>query len=159
MWIHIRDHLEAPERGPTPGYFTADNTTENCDKCHTSQKVYSGPSGVSYSPSDFQRVRFLRPPHIPDEPTYPLPAANGNPAHKIIAQNSESILTDTDHTPKVGGIQLVELFSACRCLYYQHAVDRNANYGRPGFEIQRKTLLVGYACALVSWLCLCRAQL
>ncbi|KAK4219127.1 hypothetical protein QBC37DRAFT_368129 [Rhypophila decipiens] len=43
--------------------------------------------------------------------------------------------------------QLVELYSACRCLYYQHAVDRCASYGRPGHGIQRRTMLVGYACS------------
>jgi len=43
--------------------------------------------------------------------------------------------------------QVVELYSACRCLYFQHAVDRCAAYGRPGHGIQRKTILVGYACS------------
>ena len=43
--------------------------------------------------------------------------------------------------------QLVELYSACRCLYYQHAVDRCAAYGRPGHGVQRRTILVGYACS------------
>ncbi|KAK3365400.1 hypothetical protein B0H63DRAFT_497322 [Podospora didyma] len=43
--------------------------------------------------------------------------------------------------------QLVELYSACRCLYYQHAVDRCAAYGQPGHGIQRRTILVGYACS------------
>lgn len=42
--------------------------------------------------------------------------------------------------------QLVELYSACRCLYYQHAVDRCASYGRPGHGVQKRTILVGYAC-------------
>jgi len=42
--------------------------------------------------------------------------------------------------------QLVELYSACRCLYYQHAVDRCAAYGRSGHAIQRRTILVGIAC-------------
>ncbi|KAK0741219.1 hypothetical protein B0T18DRAFT_303442, partial [Schizothecium vesticola] len=41
---------------------------------------------------------------------------------------------------------LVELYSACRCLYYQHAVDRCAAYGRPGHGVQTRTILVGYAC-------------
>ncbi|KAK4153204.1 hypothetical protein C8A00DRAFT_34042 [Chaetomidium leptoderma] len=43
--------------------------------------------------------------------------------------------------------ELVELYSACRCLYYQHAVDRCVAYGRPGHGIQRRTILVGYACS------------
>ena len=43
--------------------------------------------------------------------------------------------------------QLIELYSACRCLYYQHAVDRCINYGQPGHRIERRTILVGYACS------------
>ncbi|KAH6891350.1 hypothetical protein B0T10DRAFT_560598 [Thelonectria olida] len=39
--------------------------------------------------------------------------------------------------------QLVELYSACRCLYYQHAVDRCASYGR--HEIQQRVIYVGYS--------------
>lgn len=42
--------------------------------------------------------------------------------------------------------QLVELYSACRCLYYQHAVDRCASYGRPGHCVEQRTIYVGYAC-------------
>ncbi|KAK7431691.1 hypothetical protein QQZ08_001628 [Neonectria magnoliae] len=43
--------------------------------------------------------------------------------------------------------QLVELYSACRCLYYQHAVDRCAAYGRPGHYVQERQIFVGYACS------------
>lgn len=43
--------------------------------------------------------------------------------------------------------QVIELYSACRCLYYQHAVDRCAAYGRPGHHITKRTILVGYACS------------
>lgn len=46
--------------------------------------------------------------------------------------------------------QLVELYSACRCLYYQHAIDRCAAYGRPGHDIQQRTIYVGYACSAHS---------
>ncbi|KAL2758733.1 hypothetical protein ACRALDRAFT_2067421, partial [Sodiomyces alcalophilus JCM 7366] len=42
--------------------------------------------------------------------------------------------------------QLVELYSVCRCLHYQHAVDRCAAYGQPGHGIQQKTILVGLSC-------------
>ncbi|KAK1753314.1 hypothetical protein QBC47DRAFT_55239 [Echria macrotheca] len=42
--------------------------------------------------------------------------------------------------------QLVELYAACRCLYYEHAIDRCAAHGRPGHGIQRRTILIGYAC-------------
>ncbi|KAL7959869.1 hypothetical protein V8C34DRAFT_303566 [Trichoderma compactum] len=38
--------------------------------------------------------------------------------------------------------QLVELYSACRCLYYQHAIDRCAAYGRPGHNIEQRTIYV-----------------
>ena len=43
--------------------------------------------------------------------------------------------------------QLIELYSACRCLYYQHAIDRCAAFGQPGHGVQRRTILVGYACS------------
>ncbi|KAI8628488.1 hypothetical protein F5Y19DRAFT_438091 [Xylariaceae sp. FL1651] len=42
--------------------------------------------------------------------------------------------------------QIVEVYSACRCLYYQHAVDVCSDYGRLGHEISKRTILVGYAC-------------
>ncbi|KAK2022197.1 hypothetical protein LX32DRAFT_519015, partial [Colletotrichum zoysiae] len=42
--------------------------------------------------------------------------------------------------------QIVELYSACRCLYYQHPIDKCRAYGRPGHSIQKRTILVGYAC-------------
>ncbi|KAJ4159874.1 uncharacterized protein LMH87_007812 [Akanthomyces muscarius] len=43
--------------------------------------------------------------------------------------------------------QLVELYSACHCLYYQHAVDRCPSYGRRGHGVEKRTILVGYACS------------
>lgn len=46
--------------------------------------------------------------------------------------------------------QLVELYSQCKCLYYQHAVDRCASYGRRGHTVTQRTILVGYACHLHS---------
>lgn len=42
--------------------------------------------------------------------------------------------------------QVLELYSACRCLYYQHAVDRCPRYGKRGHSITQRTILVGYAC-------------
>ncbi|KAK2016753.1 hypothetical protein LZ32DRAFT_517296, partial [Colletotrichum eremochloae] len=42
--------------------------------------------------------------------------------------------------------QIVELYSDCRCLYYQHAIDRCHDYGRLGHRIEKRTILVGYAC-------------
>ncbi|KAI8683390.1 hypothetical protein NCS57_00003100 [Fusarium keratoplasticum] len=41
--------------------------------------------------------------------------------------------------------QLVERYSACRCLYYQHAIDRCASYGKHGVE--QRTIFVGYICS------------
>lgn len=35
----------------------------------------------------------------------------------------------------------------CRCLYYLHPVDRCSLYGKSGHEVQRRTVLVGYACS------------
>ncbi|KAL8418872.1 hypothetical protein RB594_002176 [Gaeumannomyces avenae] len=46
--------------------------------------------------------------------------------------------------------QLVELYSACKCLYYQHAIDSCASYGRPGHHVQQRTIYVGYACSAHS---------
>ncbi|KAI1748825.1 hypothetical protein F4782DRAFT_515862 [Xylaria castorea] len=46
--------------------------------------------------------------------------------------------------------QVVEVYSACRCLYYQHAVSRCASYGRQGHSISKRTIPVGaydFACS------------
>ncbi|OTB04211.1 hypothetical protein M426DRAFT_321063 [Hypoxylon sp. CI-4A] len=42
--------------------------------------------------------------------------------------------------------QLIERYSSCHCIYYQHAVDRCPDYGRPGHHVITRTILVGYAC-------------
>ncbi|KAK0387262.1 hypothetical protein NLU13_5575 [Sarocladium strictum] len=42
--------------------------------------------------------------------------------------------------------QLVELYAACRCLYYQHAVDQCPSFGSPGHGVVQRTIFVGYAC-------------
>lgn len=44
--------------------------------------------------------------------------------------------------------QLVELYSECRCLYYQHATDRCPDYGHHG--IRKRVIYVGYACSVHS---------
>lgn len=44
--------------------------------------------------------------------------------------------------------QLEEQYSACRCPYYTHAIDRCAAYGRPGHGIERRIIYVGYACSV-----------
>jgi len=44
--------------------------------------------------------------------------------------------------------QLIEYYSACGCLYYQHAIDRCAAYGRPGHGIEVREIPVGYACGV-----------
>lgn len=41
---------------------------------------------------------------------------------------------------------VVERYSVCRCLYYQHSVDMCAAYGTQGHGVQERTVLVGYAC-------------
>lgn len=41
---------------------------------------------------------------------------------------------------------VVERYSVCRCLYYQHSVDMCPSYGMQGHGAQEKTVLVGYAC-------------
>lgn len=40
--------------------------------------------------------------------------------------------------------QLVEVYSSCLCVYYQHAVDRCSRY--PDHDITRRTVFVGHAC-------------
>ncbi|KAJ0420406.1 Alpha/Beta hydrolase protein [Aspergillus carlsbadensis] len=42
--------------------------------------------------------------------------------------------------------QLVERYSVCGCLYFQHAIDPCTAYGQRGHQTQEKTVLVGYAC-------------
>ena len=46
-----------------------------------------------------------------------------------------------------GGYQIIEVYSACRCVYYQHPVDRGPFYGRPGAHITKRIILVGYNCS------------
>jgi hypothetical protein len=41
---------------------------------------------------------------------------------------------------------VVERYSICRCLYYKHDVDRCREYRAKGHPIQKRTVLVGYAC-------------
>lgn len=42
--------------------------------------------------------------------------------------------------------KLVERFSVCKCLYYEHAIDPCEAYGQRGHAFQEKTVLVGYVC-------------
>ncbi|KAF4511891.1 hypothetical protein G6O67_001092 [Ophiocordyceps sinensis] len=42
--------------------------------------------------------------------------------------------------------RVLELFSACHCVYYLHAVDRCPLYGTPGHYVQGRVISVGYAC-------------
>lgn len=43
--------------------------------------------------------------------------------------------------------QLNEVYGGCRCPYYQHAIDRCAAFSKPGHEVIKRTVLVGYACS------------
>ncbi|KAK7999160.1 hypothetical protein PG991_014835 [Apiospora marii] len=65
-------------------------------------------------------------------------------AHRL--QPSQANRRSDTSGPLLGGIQVIELYSACRCLYHAHAVDRTPHYGRPGAHVRQKTILVGYAC-------------
>ncbi len=47
-------------------------------------------------------------------------------------------------------IQVVELYSVCKCLYYRHAVDPCAGYKQRHHLVQERIVLVGYACATHS---------
>lgn len=43
--------------------------------------------------------------------------------------------------------KLVERFSVCRCLYFQHAIDPCEAFGQRGHTVQEKVVLVGYTCS------------
>ncbi|KAJ5782106.1 hypothetical protein N7457_003880 [Penicillium paradoxum] len=42
--------------------------------------------------------------------------------------------------------KVVERYSVCKCLYFEHSVDPCSAYGQRGHEVQEKTVLVGYTC-------------
>ncbi|KAJ5225058.1 hypothetical protein N7468_006283 [Penicillium chermesinum] len=42
--------------------------------------------------------------------------------------------------------KVVERYSVCKCVYFQHSVDPCQAYGQRGHTVQEKTVLVGYAC-------------
>ncbi|KAJ5233353.1 uncharacterized protein N7469_005119 [Penicillium citrinum] len=43
--------------------------------------------------------------------------------------------------------KVVERYSVCKCVYFQHSIDPCSAYGQRGHSVQEKTVLVGYACA------------
>lgn len=43
--------------------------------------------------------------------------------------------------------KVVERYSVCKCVYFQHSIDPCSAYGQRGHGVQEKTVLVGYACA------------
>ncbi|EKV11504.1 hypothetical protein PDIG_18210 [Penicillium digitatum PHI26] len=42
--------------------------------------------------------------------------------------------------------KVVERYSVCKCLYFEHSIDPCSAYGQRGHAIQEKTVLVGYTC-------------
>ncbi|KAJ5895593.1 hypothetical protein N7495_007284 [Penicillium taxi] len=46
--------------------------------------------------------------------------------------------------------KVVERFSVCKCVYFEHSVDPCSAYGQRGHAVQEKTVLVGYACSIHS---------
>ncbi|KAJ6084530.1 hypothetical protein N7486_011330 [Penicillium sp. IBT 16267x] len=44
--------------------------------------------------------------------------------------------------------KVVERYSVCKCIYFQHSTDPCAAYGQRGHSVQEKTVLVGYACSI-----------
>ncbi|KAJ5326197.1 hypothetical protein N7541_010962 [Penicillium brevicompactum] len=42
--------------------------------------------------------------------------------------------------------KVVERYSVCKCLYFEHSIDPCQAYGQRGHTVQEKTVLVGYAC-------------
>lgn len=43
--------------------------------------------------------------------------------------------------------QITEYYSACRCVYYIHAIDLCAAFDQPGHGVQKRKISVGYACS------------
>ncbi|KAJ5698188.1 hypothetical protein N7462_000193 [Penicillium macrosclerotiorum] len=43
--------------------------------------------------------------------------------------------------------KVVERYSVCKCIYFQHSIDPCSAYGQHGHSVQEKTVLVGYACS------------
>ncbi|KAJ5481056.1 hypothetical protein N7539_006950 [Penicillium diatomitis] len=43
--------------------------------------------------------------------------------------------------------KVVERYSVCKCIYFQHSIDPCTAYGQRGHSIQEKTVLVGYVCS------------
>ncbi|KAI8714039.1 hypothetical protein NCS52_01123200 [Fusarium sp. LHS14.1] len=43
-------------------------------------------------------------------------------------------------------LQITEVYSVCRCLYYRHAIDRCHDFQRPGHTVLQCTFFVGHAC-------------
>ncbi|OOQ87368.1 hypothetical protein PEBR_17202 [Penicillium brasilianum] len=43
--------------------------------------------------------------------------------------------------------KVVERYSVCKCVYFQHSIDPCSAYGQRGHSVQEKTVLVGYACS------------
>jgi hypothetical protein len=44
--------------------------------------------------------------------------------------------------------QVTEVYSVCKCLYFQHAVDRCPSFGQAGHQVQVRMILVGYSCSV-----------
>ncbi|KAJ5121093.1 uncharacterized protein N7515_009054 [Penicillium bovifimosum] len=42
--------------------------------------------------------------------------------------------------------RVIERYSVCKCLYFEHSVDPCSSYGQHGHEVEEKLVLVGYAC-------------
>ncbi|KAJ5757110.1 uncharacterized protein N7511_007292 [Penicillium nucicola] len=42
--------------------------------------------------------------------------------------------------------KVVERYSVCKCLYFQHSIDPCQAYGQRNHPVQEKTVLVGYVC-------------
>lgn len=46
--------------------------------------------------------------------------------------------------------QVTELYSSCRCLYYQHAVDQCPRHLHPSHKVTHRYIIVGYTCEIHS---------
>lgn len=55
-------------------------------------------------------------------------------------------ITPILHIPYEMCYKVVERYSVCKCLYFEHSIDPCSAYGQRGHGVQEKTVLVGYTC-------------
>lgn len=140
---HLHAHFPAFPFVPFPGRLI----NSPLFLCHRPACVVVSSSLASVNPGVLRHQTTTATQH--HYPTnYPSLYTKATPLLSTHHLSEVSFLDSTSLPPVTQAMcyQLTELYSACRCLYYQHAVDRCAAYGRPGHGITKRTILVGYAC-------------